>query len=56
MIYTVVITINQMIALLRNGVIGSFRNNGYNRMMLRIFIAMIIYMETVASKVKLWGK
>ena len=44
-----------MSALLRNGVIGSILNNGFNRIMLKIFIAMMIIIEISASKVKLWG-
>jgi hypothetical protein len=56
MTYIIVITTNQMIALLRNEVNGSLPNKGYNRMMLRIFIAIIIIIEIVASKKKLLGK
>jgi hypothetical protein len=44
-----------MIALFRNGVIGSLLNKGYNRIMLSIFIAITIIIETNASNVKLWG-
>jgi len=44
-----------MSAPLRNGVIGSIPNKGYNRMMLRTFIAITMYIETVASNLKLSG-
>jgi hypothetical protein len=53
MIYIPDITIYQMSALFRNGVIGSLPINGYNRMILRTLMAMMIYIETIASKVKL---
>ena len=55
MIYITDITIYQMSAPLRNGLIGSILGIGYNRMMLRRFMAMTIYIETSASKLKLWG-
>jgi hypothetical protein len=55
MTYIIDITIYQMSALLRNDLIGSMPNIGYNRMMLRTFIPMMINIETKASKVKLWG-
>jgi hypothetical protein len=48
--YNTDITTNQIIALLRNGVRGSFLSNGNKRMMLTIFIAMMIIIETAASK------
>jgi hypothetical protein len=50
MMYIIDITTYQMSAPFRNGVMGSMRGNGYNRIMLRIFIAMMIHIETVASK------
>jgi hypothetical protein len=55
MTYIIDTTIYQMSAPFRNGVIGSISSNGYNRMMLRTLIAMMIYNENVASKVKLSG-
>jgi len=55
MTYIIDIATYQMSALFRNGVNGSLPGNGYNRMMLRTLIAMMIYIETIASKVKLWG-
>jgi len=48
-------TANQMSAPFRNGVIGSIPSIGYNRMMLRALIAMMMYIETIGSKVKLSG-
>jgi len=51
MTYIIDITIYQMRALFRKGVIGSIPSIGYNRMMLRILIAIMIYIETIASKV-----
>jgi hypothetical protein len=50
MIYIIDITTYQISAPFRNGLIGFIRGIGYNRMMLRIFIAIMIYIETVASK------
>jgi len=50
MMYNIDTAAYQMSALLRNGVMGSLLNKGYNRMMLRTFIAMMIIIETNASK------
>jgi hypothetical protein len=45
-----------MIALFKNGVIGSLLGKGYNKMILRTFIAIMIIIEIVASNLKLSGK
>lgn len=45
-----------MIALFKNGLIGSLIGTGYNNIMLRTFIAIMITMEIVASNQKLSGK
>ena len=54
--YIIDITTNQMIALFRNGFIGSLIGTGYNNIMLRTFIAIMIIIEIIASKKKLSGK
>jgi hypothetical protein len=53
--YIIDTTAYQMSAPFRNGVIGSIPSIGYNRMILRTLIAMMIYIETIASNVKLSG-
>jgi hypothetical protein len=55
-IYIIEITTNQIIALFRNGLIGSLIGTGYNNMMLRTLIAIIIIIEIIALKKKLSGK